>query len=130
MKPKTTLLIFAFLILMFMTLGVQAQKQYKIGTKYVSTLTYGATIAVTPKASVVVYSIDATGNATINATTTYVTPGDQLFFVIKSNTASRTITWGTGFTGTADALTSTKTHTIGFIWDGATFRKTGNNQND
>lgn len=129
MKPIKTILLMVILT-MFCIAGAEAQKQYKIGTKYASTLSYAATIAVTPKASLVVHSIDATGNATINATTTYVTPGDQLFFVIKSNAAARTITWGTGFTGLADVLVSGKTHTIGFVWDGATFRKTGNNQND
>jgi hypothetical protein len=111
------------LILLATAIDSQAQKKYGYGYKQSEVLTSAATISITPKNSLTLFTLVATHSPTITPTTTYAVIGDILVFSINSSGAARTITWGTGFTGLADVLVSGKNHMIQFIWDGTTYKK-------
>lgn len=101
---------------------VEAQKQYKFGSKVAPvTVASALAVSVTPYASFSQYELSADTNITVNVVTTKSLPGDLLTFKVKANTANRTITWGTAIQSTASTVNTGKTATYLFIWNGTNY---------
>lgn len=95
------------------TFGLQRQRK---------TLTYGSTITLLVHQPYTYATLAATGNATINRSTSSVNSvGDRLVVAIAATNAD-TITWGTGFSySTATAVPNGKTKIAEFLWNGTAF---------
>lgn len=94
------------------TFGLQRQRK---------TLTYGATISLLVHQPYTYATLAATGNATINRSTSSVNSvGDRLVVAIAATNAD-TITWGTGFTALYTAVPNGKTKIAEFVWNGSAF---------
>jgi hypothetical protein len=61
------------------------------------TTAYAATLAITPKHSRTTYQIALTGAMTVNATTTYSAPDDEITFLLSADGTARVTTFGTNF---------------------------------
>lgn len=93
---------------------------------------YAAIIAATVVAQTTLINVaELTGNATINLTLhAQLEVGSMLVIKAKSDATARTITLGTGFTGTTVAGTISKTKVATFFYDGTSFIHLSTNQID
>jgi len=91
------------------------QRQYK-------TLTYGSTVTLLCHQSYTYATLAATGNCTLNRSTSSVnTKGDRLVVAIAATNAD-TVTWGTGFSySTATPVPNGKTKIAEFVFNGSAF---------
>ncbi len=122
-------ILFLSLVIAVICVSIQdasAQKQYKYGYKEgVTTLTSALTVSVTPNATFKQYELAADTNITINVVKTNALPGDMISFKIKANTRNRTITFGTNIEAAAPTITSTKTVTYLFFYNGTYYYACG-----
>jgi len=116
-------LIAAFMLIATLAIvqEAQAQKQYAYVGRQTATLTSAATVAITPKATLTVYTLAAAHAATINATTTYAVPGDVIAFKITASAAERIITFGTNLNALPDTIASGKTKMYQLMWTGSAY---------
>lgn len=98
-----------------------AQKQYAYVGRQTASLTSATTVAITPKATLTVYSLTADTTVTINATTTYAVPGDVIALKITASGANRPIIFGTNLNALTDTITSGKTKMYQLMWTGAAY---------
>lgn len=109
-------------LMLLTTVVVSAQKQYGFGAKVAPvTVASALTVSVTPAASFSQFEIAADTNITVNVVSTKSLPGDLVSFKIKANTRNRTITWGTGIESTAPTISTGKTVTYLFLWNGTNY---------
>lgn len=101
------------------------------GPASVETLTSAATIAaeVNNTCNVLIVALDT--NATLNLTVDDETKvGSVLYVKASSDGTARSLTPGTGMTGTAISGTINKTKVASFVYDGSTFVHIGTQQID
>lgn len=98
-----------------------AQKQYAYVGRQTATLTSATTIAITPKATLMVYTLAAAHAPTINATTTYAVPGDVVALKITASAANRIVTFGTNLNAVTDTIASGKTKMYQFMYTGSAY---------
>lgn len=84
---------------------------------------YVATLSITPNASkTFVNPATLTGAMTVNCVDTLCQKYDEITFILKSDTTSRTVTFGTNFVSAGTiAPAISKSATITFIYDGTNF---------
>ena len=87
---------------------------------------YIATLSLTPNASrTFVNPATLTGAMTVNCVDTLCQKYDEITFILKSDTTSRTVTFGTNFVSAGTiAPAISKSASISFIYDGTNFVET------
>lgn len=104
---------------------------FPFGPASTATLTSAATIAASVNNTVTILTVALDTNATLNLTVAADTRVGSLLFVrASSDGTARSLTPGTGMTGTAISGTISKTKIISFVYDGTAFRHTGTQQID
>lgn len=88
---------------------------------------YASTISLTPNASkTYVNPAVLTGAMTINCVDTLCQKYDEITFILKSDTTSRTVTFGTNFVSAGTiAPAISKSASISFVYDGTNFVEKG-----
>jgi len=88
---------------------------------------YASTVSITPNASkTYVQPATLTGAMTINCVDTLCQEFDEVTFVLKSDTTSRTVTFGTNFVSAGTiAPAISKSAVISFVYDGTNFVEKG-----
>lgn len=106
--------------------------RYPFAAADVQTVADAATVEVEVTNSMTIVNLDEMAqNVTLNLDILEDLPaGAQLFVKAKSDATARSLTPGTGMTGTAISGTISKTKYISFVYDGSTFNHTGTQQID
>lgn len=104
--------------------------KYPFGACSELTEAYGATIAVDVDNSRSVLTIaQMTGAATLNLTVdAEMEVGSELFIKVSADGTNRTLTPGTGMTGTAQTITASKSFLLHYVYDGTAFLHNGTTQ--
>lgn len=104
---------------------------FPFGPATTETLTSAATIAVSVNNTMTICTVALDTNTTINLTIDENTKvGSILIIKAGSDGTARSVTPGTGMTGTAISGTINKIKAISFVYDGSTFVHTGTQQID
>lgn len=104
---------------------------YPFGPATEYTATSAATIALDVNNTMTVVTVSLDTNTTVNLTVSEETrTGSMLYIKATSDGTARSVTPGTGMTGTAISGTISKTKMLSFVYDGATFVHLGTQQID
>lgn len=97
--------------------------KYGFGKRQAVELAYAATIDVSPNNLTLTYAtLSLTGDCTLNVDVSNSVVGDRIVLDLTADASIRTVTFGTGMKGIAQAVAANKNELFEFIFNGTEFK--------